>query len=180
MSDYLIDQYRQKHLKERTYGHGPKDSEATDIRRVIFDILGDEDFTNRRVLDFGCGTSKLLEYLFPSADIDKTRYDPAIPGLDAEPDGPFAFAICTDVLEHIPEDEVPAFLWNLSQLAHHVFFTVCTTRAVHKLPDGQNAHCTVKPAEWWGEKIAEEFYPHRQHPARRQHAHFFLVGSRHF
>ena len=33
-----------------------------------------------------------------------------------------------------------------------------STRLAHrKLPDGRNAHLTVKPIEWWAEKIKERF-----------------------
>jgi hypothetical protein len=28
-------------------------------------------------------------------------------------------------------------------------------QGIHKLPDGQSCHCTVRPANWWINKLGE-------------------------
>jgi hypothetical protein len=38
-----------------------------------------------------------------------------------------------------------------------VYFIVYLTPALHLLPDGSNCHRTVKPAQWWADKIKDIF-----------------------
>ena len=178
--DYLIDQYRQKHQATPNYGPGPKESEVRDIVTLCEDHLANLPDLTPRALDYGAGNSRLIEQVCAGDHWERVRYDPAIPEIAGEPDGEFGFALCTDVLEHIPEIDVPAFLYDIATLARYAFFTVCTSRAVHKLPDGQNAHATVKDAPWWRDQVAGAFVILHQQPARRSHAHFFVVKSRQF
>jgi hypothetical protein len=64
--------------------------------------------------------------------------------------------VSCDVLEHIPEDQIDAtfeFWYGLNP--KFVFATIAQYPAIAKLPDGTNAHVTIKPAEWWEEKISK-------------------------
>ena len=79
-----------------------------------------------------------------------TLYDPAVDEFSAKPRGKFDGVICTDVAEHVPEDEVDVFLSDVfSHARKFVFITICTRPAKKLLPDGRNCHLTVKPATWW-------------------------------
>ena len=81
-------------------------------------------------------------------------YDPAVPGYDEKPEGTFDIVICTDVMEHIEEQDVPAVLDNIFGYADKgVYLAICLREAKRLLPDGRNRHVTVKPQEWWLEKI---------------------------
>jgi hypothetical protein len=110
------------------------------------------------VLDYGCGQSKLIDKLEEDLGIEGYRYDPAIEEYEKIPKRYFDTVICTDVLEHIPENEIYDTLKLINALAQcGVIFSVCTVPAVTFLPNGENAHCTVKPKDWWLSRI-EEFF----------------------
>lgn len=113
-------------------------------------------------IDYGCG--KGLQYrksielpghewavsLESALGYEVTKYDPAVPGFDSPPAGPADFVWCTDVLEHIPEEDISFIVAELSRLAiKGVFVTVGTYPAKKHLPNGENAHVCIKPAEWW-------------------------------
>lgn len=66
------------------------------------------------------------------------------------------YGYCTDVLEHIPTEDVPTVLSNVLGAAHHVFFAISTTEDRHGpllLGEGEHLHLTVKPMGWWQEAL---------------------------
>jgi hypothetical protein len=66
------------------------------------------------------------------------------------PGNSFDGVISTDVLEHCPEDDLPWIVQELFDLADKfVFASIAGYPARKKLPDGENAHCTVRPLSWW-------------------------------
>ena len=79
-----------------------------------------------------------------------TCYDPGYEPFAEEVQGRFDAVISTDMLEHVPEEDVP---WVLDQLFGHarrfLYVVAACFPARKHLPDGQNAHCTVMPPEWW-------------------------------
>ena len=86
--------------------------------------------------------------------IEPVCYDPAVPASAKLPDGPFDGVICTDVLEHVPEDELDATLDAIFQRATRFVYLAISTRPARKfLPNGLNAHVTVHPADWWAGKL---------------------------
>ncbi len=77
-------------------------------------------------------------------------YDPSYPPFSAVPTGEFDGVICTDVLEHCPEEDLPWILDELFGFAtRFVFAGIAGFPALKQLPDGQNAHCTVRSLAWW-------------------------------
>ena len=64
--------------------------------------------------------------------------------------------ICTDVLEHCDELDLP---WIINELFEHstnfVFATIATYPAVKILPNGENAHCTIKNSDWWSSLFSQ-------------------------
>lgn len=93
-------------------------------------------------------------------------YDPGLPLLNREPQPQhFDAVICTDVMEHIVEDDVDAVLAHLFSLVRvraqtsgprvtaFAFFGISTRPAKKTLPDGRNCHLTVQSGKWWDERL---------------------------
>jgi hypothetical protein len=77
-------------------------------------------------------------------------YDPGYAPYSELPTEQYDGVICTDVLEHITEPDVPWVLDEMFSLARRfVYANVACFPAVKFLPNGENAHCTVHPPQWW-------------------------------
>ena len=83
-------------------------------------------------------------------------YDPAYEPLNALPDKKFDAVISTDVLEHCPEEDIP---WILDEIfgyaTRFVFANVACYPAKKRLPNGENAHCTIREPEWWRRLLSD-------------------------
>lgn len=107
----------------------------------------------RSLLDYGSG--KGAQYRDHAVQrswggLTPTCYDVGVPAFSQRPTGKFDGVICTDVLEHIAEPDLPAFLDDVFSFANSfVFFSVAVRPARKNLPDGRNAHLTVRDAAWW-------------------------------
>lgn len=129
----------------------------------------------KSLLDYGAG--KGFQYLVPY-NINGQRfenlqefwqlqqisqYDPAYVPLSKLPAGKFDGVICTDVLEHCPEEDVPWILDEIFSYAEKfVYGNIACYPAKKTLPNGENAHCTIKPTQWWLEQMnaLKQRYPH--------------------
>jgi hypothetical protein len=109
------------------------------------------------VLDWGAGSQFMARAL---EDEDRgfeiTSYDAYVDGIDTPPEGTFDVVITTDVLEHIPYEEIDEVLDEI------IGYT--GTRGIHYipsfpaqlvLPDGTNAHIIQENAEWWKDKFEQ-------------------------
>lgn len=109
----------------------------------------------KTLLDFGSGTGVQYDKykrheLFGIQAANITCYDPGIPGFSTKPEEDFDCVISTDVLEHIPEDELPEALeYIFDRATKFVYLAIFCGLAIKTLPDGSNAHCTIKPPSWW-------------------------------
>lgn len=120
------------------------------------------------LLDYGCG--KGLQYIERGwheawGGIMPKLYDPAVKGFRKKPKGKFDGVICTDVLEHVPETELPGVIGELVGYATlWCFVSVCCRKAkgYKRLPGGRNVHVTIRPAEWWQETLGNAFVGHAQ------------------
>lgn len=112
-----------------------------------------EIYNANSLLDYGCGKGiqyhehKLHEYW----NIKKLGlYDIGVPEYSEKPEEKFDIVISIDVLEHIEEQYVINAIKEIDQYAlYAVLVNIATIPATKKLPDGQNAHATVKSKEWW-------------------------------
>lgn len=124
-------------------------------------------FGPRTLLDYGAGKGMLYgppitieDTEYPSVNAywgveDVTCYDPGYEPFNELPKGRFDGVICTDVLEHIPEEDLPWILEELFAYARvFVFGNIANYPARKHLPNGENAHCTIKPRSWWDALIA--------------------------
>lgn len=147
-----IEQYKQLHSKVESYGT----TSVSYINEVCLII----DFLKpKSILDYGCGKGTLinkLKSLYPNVEI--IGYDPAIPGIDKLPENiKVDLIINTDVLEHIPEDEIDSTIYKIKSISDNVYFNLHHALACALLPDGTNAHCTVRNKYWYNAKFSEYF-----------------------
>ncbi len=160
----LIDQYRQMH-RERAYG-------TTSVKKAPYILPYIQLLKPRTVVDYGCGQSSLAELISERCGVKATRYDPAIPAYEKRPTGRCDLLINVDVLEHVPEDAIDGVVADMAQLSDNAIIIVDTRPASTLLPDGRNAHVTLRPVQWWMERLAGH-YPHvRQIWVQRRPASF--------
>ncbi len=77
-------------------------------------------------------------------------YDPAYEPFSELPSGRFDGVVCTDVLEHCPEQDLEWIVDGFFAFAgKFVFANVACYPAAKRLPNGENAHCTIRPAAFW-------------------------------
>jgi len=106
------------------------------------------------ILDYWCGLGWQYTHERVHRVWDReipTLYDPAVRDYSIKPIGQFDGVICTDVLEHVPENELDAMLREIAGFAKTwVFLSVCCrpSRFI-KFSDGTNVHVTIHPFEWW-------------------------------
>lgn len=116
----------------------------------------------RTILDYGCG--KGMQYRVPVPldgrifnsiqeywGVESIRcYDPGYEPFSKLPDGVFDGVVCTDVLEHCPEQDLEWIIEGLFSFARKfVFANVACYPARKTLPNGENAHCTIRPGNYW-------------------------------
>lgn len=110
-------------------------------------------------VDYGCGTGSLgtaLNGIVP--EIKVTNYDPVRPPYDVIPSTPSDVVLCVDVMEHVEEDQVDAVIKNIYSLCRTgAYFVIDCRKAYHILPNGTNAHITIKPQGWWTKKLQAQF-----------------------
>ena len=166
----LIGQYRTMHdegerflgmLPQQTFSGISLQPYLQDIKRLI------QQTGATSILDYGSGKGAL--YNLPSIEAegkvwegvldywgaDHVRcYDPCFAPFSALPAEACDGVVSTDVLEHCPEDDVPWILDEIFGFAHRfVFVTIACHPARKRLPNGENAHCTIKPSAWWDELL---------------------------
>lgn len=113
----------------------------------------------KSILDYGCGRGDPWKHGWAArlGAESVALYDPAFPQHDQLPAGTFDGVLCSDVLEHVPEEEVPALVRTLFDKANlFVWASVCCRPAKKVLPDGRNMHVTVRPLAWWWEHFEKE------------------------
>lgn len=115
-------------------------------------------------LDYGAGRrtfSTVMQWLMPHARV--YDYDPGVPAMSTLPIGQFDFVLCTDVMEHVEQQFVLETLQRIHGYARYaVLFNIALTPSKSLLPNGQNAHVTVKPGDWWCRKLLQVF-PELEH-----------------
>lgn len=65
------------------------------------------------------------------------------------------YGFCTDVMEHIPPEDVDRVLTNILQAAQHVFFQISCVEDACGVMIGEKLHLTVQPPAWWKKKFED-------------------------
>lgn len=169
----LVQLYRQMHEEgEQFLGIPPGQTfpgqslppQAGRIKRLI-------DMTHSRtLLDYGSGKGlqyKMSPVRIPNIGEFKSMqeyfgvesiycYDPSYMPFSRLPKDFFDGVISTDVLEHCPE---PDLSWIIDEIFSYadkfVFTSVCCAPANKRLANGENAHCTIRPPEWWSQLFSK-------------------------
>ena len=163
----MMEQYRLLHASGERHRHLSADETYPGISLVahvprikaLIERTGASD-----ILDYGAGKGVAyalsaltipgvgrIEGIVDYWDVDSVHcYDPCHEPYSQLPQGKFDGVITTDVLEHCPEQDVQ---WVIDELFGYarkfVFASIADYPALTKLPNGENAHCTVRPAAWW-------------------------------
>jgi hypothetical protein len=123
----------------------------------------------KSVLDYGSGKGgayRTRDFLLKGQPVTSVQdywgverivcYDPAYTPYSTLPEGEFDGVICVDVLEHLPEQDLPWVLEEQFRYARKfVFGNIASYPADKILPNGENAHCTIQPLEWWRDTIID-------------------------
>lgn len=150
-----------------------------DMRAV--DLINTRPERNPTILDYGAGRStfyRTMQWLMPHVSV--SEYDPGVQWLDYwppvgfDPKDRYDLVLCTDVMEHVEEQFVHDTLQRIRDVTRHaVLFNIALTPSKSVLPNGANAHLTVKPAHWWEKKLALVF---RELELLPQHKGYTLVA----
>ena len=104
------------------------------------------------ILDYGCGKAQCWPAEWQGRI---TGYDPAYAPYSTRPQGQYDMVICTDVMEHIPASAVD---WVIRDIFAYrrvwTYINIATFSSAKLLPDGTNKHVTVRPREWWDQRLA--------------------------
>jgi hypothetical protein len=115
----------------------------------------------KTLLDYGSG--KGLQYRIDGihhkwGGILPTCFDVGVIAFKQKPVGKFNGVICTDVMEHIAEDDVQFVMDEIYDFVDQtrpgfVFFAICCRLAKKSFSNGKNLHLTVRPPDWWADKV---------------------------
>jgi hypothetical protein len=109
----------------------------------INQIIKNKDI--KTILDYGCGKAK-----HHPKEWNAIKYDPAIQDYQNKPQDKYDLVISTDVLEHIPVENLKQTIDEIFGYSNKwVFVSVCCRKAEAILPNGYNAHATIESAKWW-------------------------------
>jgi uncharacterized Rossmann fold enzyme len=128
------------------------------------------------VIDFGCGTGRgakrvhdlagcefvlvdFVEHCLDKAVENDTSWFTRIRHDLSEPlEANYKHGYCTDVMEHIPPDQVDTVIQNIMRAARRVFFQISLVDDVCGALIGQKLHLSVHPYEWWAQKFSDLGY----------------------
>ena len=124
-----------------------------------------------KVVDLGCGRASLSTYFESYVGIDVSSYiiernretregvfhRSSLTDLSDVRDF-FDLAICADVMEHLPPEDVPKSLAEIARLKSPLFaFAISTRPSVFLDHEGGNLHLTIWSAEKWVRALEEDF-----------------------
>ena len=156
----LTEMYRQMHElpPETTKGGKPKGMFRGYSLKPYINHIGQiiNRTKSKSLLDYGSGKGQVyVDYdLSNKWRVAIRCYDPGHEPFAILPVGTFDGVVSTDVLEHIPEDDIDWVLGEIFGFANKFVLMNVSCKAAKKiLPDGTNAHCTIQPPEWWSKRI---------------------------
>lgn len=161
----LIKMYEQKHDQAAGMFNGRSLLKFVDIIKAYL-----EHHKCKSILDYGCGKGILYgeDYHTLTNEIDcplpeywsldeHELFDPGYEKYNKLPIHKKDAVICTDVLEHVAEEDLS---WVVDEIFSYakkmVFLNVACFEAVKTLPDGRNAHISIFSPDDWIQMLAEK------------------------
>ena len=161
----LIKMYEQKHDQAAGMFNGRSLLKFVDIIKAYL-----EQHECKSILDYGCGKGILYgeDYHTLTNEIDcplpeywnlydHGLFDPGYEKYGKLPIHKKDAVICTDVLEHVAEEDLS---WVVDEIFSYakkmVFLNIACFEAVKTLPDGRNAHISIFSPEDWVQMLAEK------------------------
>ena len=143
--EYIASEYKRMHQAKQFPGRS-LEKHLPELKALV------EEYNCQSLLDYGCGEA--MHHRKPFLVGNTTLYDPYCEPYSRVPVGTFDMVICTDVMEHIPEQDVARVIADLINYTDKVLFlAICTKPASKKFANGINVHLTVQPAPWWDRLI---------------------------
>ncbi len=99
-------------------------------------------------LDYGCGPTGGLKKHFGNT----VAHDPYVPEFAEDPwKKEFDTFFSCDVFEHLMQEQLLSLMRRLckAEKLKYVFIVLSTRPANKLLPNGLNAHLTIRTAQWW-------------------------------
>lgn len=124
---------------------------------------------NGRILDAGCGRGSVLRFMLDSgvdafgielSSVCVEKYLQGLPVAHADivswsnEGHVYDGCISTDVMEHIPPDQLDATLSALAKLAPSLFLGIANHSSIH---NGHELHVIQEGIEWWKRKVGAHF-----------------------
>lgn len=141
------------------------------------------------IIDFGCGTGRagikfnahgINTLLVDFTDNCRDSEAASIPFLQWDLTNKLPIeavnGFCTDVMEHIPPDDVSTVIANIMNSADKVFFQISTIDDVMGAAINEPLHLTVKPYEWWRIKFISSGYKVEWSDDQDQAALFYVTN----
>ena len=134
---------------KKVYSDAEPHKFAEQIKKIV------EYFDAKNGLDYGSGGSDLNETKLTNGVkfidyIGLQKIQSFEPARNKKKKVKCDIVLCFDVLEHIFINDVP---WVLNDLFEHatkcIVINVACYNAAALLPNGENAHITVRPPSWW-------------------------------
>lgn len=119
-----------------------------------------KEYRCHTVLDLGCGKASIYKEL----DLEKewgvtvTKYDPAVPEFEKEPEGKFDLVICTHVLGSIPIVDLGWFIDRMYGFANRAVYVA------ERVSHGRKDWCDITescPVGWTAVRWLDELSPRR-------------------
>ena len=160
----LIDAYKIIHQEEGKF----KGISLVPLVPTLMSLVKENDC--KTLLDYGCGKAipydkdrcKEVDLRHPIQKLCNLKsfdlYDPAYEKYATLPDKKYDIVVCTDVLEHIAEQDIDYVLTEiLSHSKKIVFLNISCQPALKHFKEGKfkgkNVHISVFDPSWWGHKI---------------------------
>ena len=160
----LIDSYKVLHQEEGKF----KGISLVPLVPTLMSLVKENNC--KTLLDYGCGKAipydknrcKEVDLRHPIQKLCNLKsfdlYDPAYEKYATLSDKKYDIVVCTDVLEHIAEQDIDYVLTEiLSRSKKIVFLNISCQPALKHFKEGKfkgkNVHISVFDPSWWGHKI---------------------------
>lgn len=148
-----IELYKMMHRGAKMFRGGSMKGHTEAVAQLV------EKHKPQSLLDYGSGKGAQYSEMklhLRWGGLEPRCYDPGHEPLSKKPAERFDGVLCTDVAEHVPESALDDFLGDVIGYARKfAFFCVFTEASRKFLPDGRNCHVTVRPPQWWVDRICQ-------------------------